>query len=61
MTTSTRNSQASGARALVERYRRLYLKARPNGTGGAAPHPGDLLYWLGCVGAICTLLFATTR
>jgi hypothetical protein len=25
------------------------------------PHPGDIVYWLTCLGGICLLLFAGTR
>ena len=58
--TSTANPQLTGVRALIERYRQLYQNPQQS-NGVRAPHPGDILYWVGCVGAISALLFVATR
>jgi hypothetical protein len=34
--------------------------ADTRGTGPRGPHPGDILYWVACLGGACLLLFAAT-
>lgn len=58
--TSTTNPH-TGFRALVARYRELYQSERLSAHGPAAPHPGDILYWVGWISAGCALLFFATR
>jgi hypothetical protein len=38
----------------------LHLLADTRGTGPRGPHPGDILYWVACLGGACLLLFAAT-
>lgn len=57
---STTNPQLSGARTLLDRYRQLYQNSSHSGHL-RAPHPGDILYWVGCIGAISAILFVATR
>lgn len=52
--------QGSAFRGVLELYRDLYQSAGA-GTRPRAPHPGDVLYWLGCAGVISALLFVATR
>jgi hypothetical protein len=70
--TQANGNQASSDRAvwrgLLEAYRRLY---NPDDNDGnpvdnyrprpRLPHPGDILYWIACVGAVCGLLFVATK
>jgi hypothetical protein len=69
MTTSN-NTSANGtvaagasasARALLARFRRLYNPEDNDGARPSVPHPGDILYWIACVGAVCALLFVATK
>jgi hypothetical protein len=51
------NADAQAAR------RRLYLLADTRGTGPRGPrgpHPGDVLYWVACLGGACLLLLSAT-
>lgn len=57
---STTNPQPTRLQMLVERYRQLY-QTPVHGSSSRAPHPGDILYWLGCVGALSAILFVATR
>ena len=50
---------ASGS-GLLARYRSLYRKSETEGGGPRVPHPGDILYWITCVGAAFLLLLAAT-
>ena len=47
-------------RGLIAWYRRLYRPAETSGRGPRAPHPGDIAYWVTCLGAACLLLLAAT-
>lgn len=39
----------------------LHLLADTRGTGPArGPHPGDVLYWVACLGGACLLLLCAT-
>ncbi len=46
---------------LIARYRALYSRSETRSSPARLPHPGDILYWVGCVGAISALLFVATR
>jgi hypothetical protein len=48
-------------RGLLEQYRRLYNPGDIDGARPSVPHPGDILYWVACVGAVCALLFVATK
>jgi len=41
-------------------HRGLHLLADTRGTGPRGPHPGDVLYWVACLGGACLLLIAAT-
>jgi hypothetical protein len=59
---STRvNSNPAKWRGLLARYRRLYNPDDNDGARPSVPHPGDVLYWVACVGAVCALLFVATK
>jgi hypothetical protein len=45
---------------LFQKYRRLYNPAVTDGRRSRVPHPGDILFWITCVGAACALLLAVT-
>lgn len=38
----------------------LHLLADTRGTGPRGPHPGDVLYWVACLGGACLLLLSAT-
>ncbi len=38
----------------------LHLPPDTRGGGPRGPHPGDVLYWVACVGGACLLLMAAT-
>jgi len=38
----------------------LHLLADTRGTGPRGPHPGDVLYWVACLGGACLLLLCAT-
>jgi hypothetical protein len=38
----------------------LHLPPDTRGGGPRGPHPGDVLYWVACVGGACLLLIAAT-
>jgi hypothetical protein len=38
----------------------LHLVADTRGTGPRGPHPGDVLYWVACLGGACLLLLSAT-
>jgi hypothetical protein len=61
--TQANGNQASRGRAvwrgLLEGYRRLYNPG--DGARTRLPHPGDILYWIACVGAVCGLMFVATK
>jgi hypothetical protein len=40
--------------------RGLHLVADTRGTGPRGPHPGDVLYWVACLGGACLLLLTAT-
>jgi len=40
--------------------RRLHLVPDTRGGGPRGPHPGDVLYWVACLGGACLLLIAAT-
>jgi hypothetical protein len=40
--------------------RGLHLLADTRGTGPRGPHPGDVLYWVACLGGACLLLLCAT-
>jgi hypothetical protein len=40
--------------------RGLHLIADTRGTGPRSPHPGDVLYWVACLGGACLLLLTAT-
>lgn len=39
----------------------LHLPPDTRGGGPRGPHPGDVLYWVACVGGACLLLMAATN
>jgi hypothetical protein len=39
----------------------LHLPPDTRGSGRRGPHPGDVLYWVACLGGACLLLIAATR
>jgi hypothetical protein len=39
----------------------LHLPPDTRGGGPRGPHPGDVLYWMACVGGACLLLMAATN
>ena len=41
-------------------HRGLHLLADTRGTGPRGPHPGDVLYWVACLGGACLLLLSAT-
>ncbi len=45
---------------VIAQYRRLFQPADAEGRRRRTPHPGDVLYWLTCLGAACLLLLAAT-
>jgi hypothetical protein len=45
---------------LIARYLRLYRPSETNSRGPRTPHPGDIAYWVTCLGAACLLLLAAT-
>jgi hypothetical protein len=58
--TFDRNSLGA-LRELLSRYRHLYRTSSTLGLERRVPHPGDVLYWIGAVGAMGALLFVTMR
>ena len=40
--------------------RRIHLLADTRSTGPRGPHPGDVLYWVACLGGACLLLLCAT-
>jgi hypothetical protein len=59
-TDNSASASASISRGLLARYRRLYNPGN-EGARPSVPHPGDVLYWVACVGAVCALLFVATK
>jgi hypothetical protein len=59
-TTSTYHPQGR-YRVLQARYRELYQRIQPGTSLPGAPHPGDILYWVGCIGAVGAVLFFAIR
>lgn len=47
---------AAGAPA----HRWLPWLAETRGSGPRGPHPGDILYWVACLGGVCLLLLSAT-
>jgi hypothetical protein len=41
-------------------HRGLHLLADTRGAGPRGPHPGDVLYWVACLGGACLLLLSAT-
>jgi hypothetical protein len=39
----------------------FHLPPDTRGGGPRGPHPGDVLYWVACVGGACLLLMAATN
>jgi len=39
---------------------RIHLVPDTRGGGPRGPHPGDILYWVACLGGVCLLLIAAT-
>ena len=39
----------------------FHLPPDTRGGGPRGPHPGDVLYWVACVGGACLLLIAATN
>jgi len=60
MTTNTHTGAPANQLGLLARYRRLYSVS---GTGERprVPHPGDILFWVTCLGAVSFLLFVATK
>jgi hypothetical protein len=59
------NDQLLQADALAHRepeapHRGLHLVPDTRGGGPRGPHPGDVLYWVACLGGACLLLIAAT-
>ena len=48
----------TGDRGLIAKYRQLFRPAQTKDGGPRGPQPGDVLYWMTCVGAVCLLLLA---
>ena len=59
--TKFNREQSATIRELLLRYRNLYLSSENHGARPRAPHPGDVLYWVGAVGATAAILFVATR
>jgi hypothetical protein len=38
----------------------IHLVPETRGGGPRGPHPGDILYWVACLGGACLLLIAAT-
>ncbi|MDP9038195.1 MAG: hypothetical protein M3O02_02835 [Acidobacteriota bacterium] len=45
----------------MARYRSMYAHGETRGGSPRVPHPGDVLYWIGCLSAVSALLFFATR
>jgi hypothetical protein len=41
-------------------HRGLHLPPDTRGGGPRGPHPGDVLYWVACLGGACLLLLCAT-
>jgi hypothetical protein len=54
------NDRGLTVRGLLAWYRGLYRPAETSGRSPRAPHPGDIAYWVTCLGAACLLLLAAT-
>lgn len=66
MTTHTHtgniHSNPTGSfRSVIARYRLMYGPSKIASSTSRVPHPGDILYWVGCVSAVSALLFFATR
>jgi len=57
-TASIANQAAANQSGLFAKYRRLYHPAETDGRGSRVPHPGDILFWVTCVGAASLLALA---
>jgi hypothetical protein len=53
-------SGAPGDRGLMALYRKLYRPAGTYDGGPRGPHPGDVIYWIACLGAAFLLILAAT-
>ena len=52
--------RADPAYRAPEAHRGLHLVPDTLGGGPRRPHPGDVLYWVACLGGACLLLIAAT-
>jgi hypothetical protein len=57
---SRRSSSSHAMGNSVTEPNSLYVMADTRGGGPRGPHPGDILYWVACLGGACLLLFAAT-
>lgn len=56
------HSKPTGSiRAAVNRYGLMYKSCATRGSNSRVPHPGDVLYWVGCVSGVSALLFFALR
>lgn len=53
-------SQAHEPGDAAHTNRSLHLLAETRGNGPRGPHPGDILYWVACLGGACLLLLSAT-
>jgi len=51
---------AAGDSGLMALYRKLYRPAVTYDGGPRGPHPGDVIYWIACLGAAFLLILAAT-
>jgi hypothetical protein len=54
------NFEAMQASAAPAPHRGLHLLADTARGGPRRPHPGDVLYWVACLGGVCLLLLSAT-
>ena len=45
----------------LQKVRKINLLPETRSPRPGGPHPGDVLYWVTCVGGVCLLLFSATR
>lgn len=60
-TADIHNTSSGSLRALLEKYRLMYKPSDSLGSRPRVPHPGDVLYWVGCASAVSALLFFALR
>ena len=58
--TPTPGTVPAADRGPISKYLQLFRPAQTKDGGPRGPHPGDVLYWMTCVGAACLLLLAAT-